>query len=236
MFCEKFKDEKMPTLSVLLSDSFVYFKKHLIAFCILVIPFALITNGFAISISEEDSSMNVILYMLFIITTYPFYKGAILYYIAYSFNGNRIPFSRLYQISAKTWFSFVLMNMMIGFIVLLGFIAFILPGLYLMARFSFTEIYCVLYKDKPIEAIKAGWRETKDNYWILFKGLVVIFGFTTGLVWLLEEGLAILGLQSVVLSFVFSTLEVVLSMINTVFIFRVFTVDSNKLAEIEQVI
>lgn len=225
----------MPALSVLLMDSFNYFKKHFIAFCILVLPFALITNGIALSFNEEDGSGKFLIYMLFILTIYPFYKGAILYYIAYSFDGRRVPFSQLYQIPAKTWFSFVLMNIILGLAVLTGFIALILPGLYLMARFSFTEIYCVLYREKTMDAIKLGWNDTKDNYWILFKGLVIIFGFTTGLMWTLEYGLGLLGLQSPVLSFVFSIAEVVLSMMNTIFIFRVFTVNTKKLEEIQQI-
>ena len=219
----------MPALSVLLMDSFNYFKKHLVAFCILVLPFALITNGIALSFNEDEGSGKFLLYMLFILTIYPFYKGAILYYIAYSFDGRRVPFSQLYQIPAKTWFSFILMNIILGLAVLTGFIALILPGLYLMARFSFTEIYCVLYREKTMDAIKLGWNETKDNYWILFKGLVIIFGFTTGLMWLIEYSFALIGLKSTVLSFFFSVCEVVLSMMNTIFIFRVFTVNTKKL-------
>lgn len=225
----------MPALSVLLMDSFNYFKKHLVAFCILVLPFALITNGIALSFNEEEGSGKFLLYMLFILTIYPFYKGAILYYIAYSFDGRRVPFSQLYQIPAKTWFSFILMNIILGLAVLTGFIALILPGLYLMARFSFTEIYCVLYREKTMDAIKLGWNETKDNYWILFKGLVIIFGFTTGLMWLIEYSFALIGLKSTVLSFFFSVCEVVLSMMNTIFIFRVFTVNTKKLEEIQQI-
>ncbi|WP_375320427.1 hypothetical protein [Aliivibrio logei] len=225
----------MPALSVLLMDSFNYFKKHFIAFCILVLPFALITNGIALSFTEDDGSGKFLIYMLFILTIYPFYKGAILYYIAYSFDGRRVPFSQLYQIPASTWFSFVLMNIILGAAVLTGFIALVLPGLYLMARFSFTEIYCVLYKEKTLDAIKLGWHETKDNYWILFKGLVIIFGFTTGLMWLIEYTLGLIGLKSAALSFFFSVCEVVLSMMNTIFMFRVFTVNTKRLEEIQQI-
>ncbi|WP_023604367.1 hypothetical protein [Aliivibrio logei] len=225
----------MLALSVLLMDSFNYFKTHFVAFCILVLPFALLTNGIALSFNEDDGSGKFLLYMLFILTIYPFYKGAILAYIAYSFDGRRVPFSQLYQIPAKTWFSFVLMNMILGAAVLMGFIALILPGLYLMARFSFTEIYCVLYKETAIDSIKLGWHETKDNYWILFKGLVIIFGFTTGLMWAVEYGFALIGLKSTALSFVFSVCEVVLSMMNTIFIFRVFTVNTKKLDEIQAI-
>lgn len=225
----------MPALSVLLMDSFNYFKKHFIAFCILVLPFALLTNGIALSFNEEDGSGKFLIYMLFILTIYPFYKGAILYYIAYSFDGRRVPFSQLYQIPATTWFSFVLMNIILGAAVLTGFIALVLPGLYLMARFSFTEIYCVLYKEKTLDAIKLGWHETKDNYWILFKGLVIIFGFTTGLMWIIEHGFSLIGLKSTALSFFFSVCEVVLSMMNTIFMFRVFTVKSQRLEEIQQI-
>ncbi|CED57053.1 membrane protein [Aliivibrio wodanis] len=225
----------MPALSVLLMDSFNYFKTHFIAFCILVLPFALITNGIALSFNEEDGSGKFFIYMLFILTIYPFYKGAILYYIAYSFDGRRVPFSQLYQIPAKTWFSFVLMNIILGLAVLTGFIALILPGLYLMARFSFTEIYCVLYKENSTDAIKLGWNDTKDNYWLLFKGLVIIFGLTTGLVWVSEYALGLLGLSSPVLSFIFSILEVILSMMNTIFIFRVFTINTTRLEEIQQI-
>ena len=225
----------MPALSVLLMDSFNYFKKHFVAFCILVLPFALLTNGIALSFNEEDGSGKFLIYMLFILTIYPFYKGAILYYIAYSFDGRRVPFSQLYQIPASTWFSFVLMNIILGVAVLTGFIALVLPGLYLMARFSFTEIYCVLYKEKTLDAIKLGWHETKDNYWILFKGLVIIFGFTTGLMWVIEYAFALIGLKSMALSFFFSVCEVVLSMMNTIFMFRVFTVKSQRLEEIQKI-
>lgn len=225
----------MPVLSVLLMDSVNYFRKHVMSFCVLVLPFAFISYLLTYNMNKGQEANDVLLYLLCMLTIYPFYKCAILFYIAYSFDDKRVPFTQLYKISSKTWLAFTLMNIYVGVCLLFGFILLILPGLYLMARFSFTEIYCVLYQKDAKESMKKSWEDSQNNYWTLFQGLVAIFLVTRVGVWLINYVFSVVGLESEIVSAGVFMLDVLFSIISTIFVFRVFTVDTTKLKEIQSI-
>ena len=64
-----------------------------------------------------------------------------------------------------------------GIIILLGFLALIIPGIYISIRLQFVT-YLIIDKGLgPIEAIKESWRMTKNQVWNLF-----LFGIILGLI------------------------------------------------------
>lgn len=93
---------------------------------------------------------------------------------------------------------FLIANIIVAFGMLLGFILFIIPGLYLLGRFSLVPMVIADQEERnPVEAIKKNWELTKGNGWsiLLFLVMIILVGGITVLVAGLVVGL-IVGLAS----------------------------------------
>jgi hypothetical protein len=93
---------------------------------------------------------------------------------------------------------FLIANIIVAFGMLLGFFLFIIPGLYLLGRFSLVPMVIADQEERnPIEAIKKNWELTKGNGWsiLLFLVMIILVGGITVLVAGLVVGL-IVGLAS----------------------------------------
>lgn len=75
--------------------------------------------------------------------------------------------------------SYLAASLVVGLVTFFGFLAFIIPGLYLTARFSLTGPYMTATETKnPIDAISASWNITASSGWwiLLFIFIVAIVG------------------------------------------------------------
>ena len=63
---------------------------------------------------------------------------------------------------------------MIIITVVSGFILLIVPGIILIIRYAFSEFDLLLNKNKPLNALKNSWSETKEYMWVIFGGYVII--------------------------------------------------------------
>ncbi len=82
----------------------------------------------------------------------------------------------------KIFLIYLLANLAIGLIALPGFILFIIPGLYLTARFIVVPVVIVDQRERnPIEALKRGWSLTKGNGFsiLLFVAIIAVVGTIT---------------------------------------------------------
>jgi len=101
--------------------------------------------------------------------------------------------------------NYVLASIVEGFIVFVGFLLLIIPGIFFALRLQYT---CYLVIDKnlgPIEAIKTSWKITRGNAWNLF-----FFGILLGLINILGALCLLVGLF----------ITVPLSMLATAFVYR----------------
>lgn len=82
----------------------------------------------------------------------------------------------------KMFVIYLIANLAIAFIALPGFILFIIPGLYLTARFILVPVVIVDQRERnPIEAIKKSWALTRSNGFsiLLFVLIIAIVGTIT---------------------------------------------------------
>jgi O-antigen ligase len=103
---------------------------------------------------------------------YIVYGGYLLMLINH-FKGNRIVFDDLFSIDNR-WISFAFLAVIKGGLILLGFLCFIIPGIYLAVRWMFAEYYVLDKGMRPLEALKASSELTKGYRWKLF--LFVVAG------------------------------------------------------------
>ena len=100
--------------------------------------------------------------------------------------GKKVEFSDLFSTLPYVLRYFVL-SILMTLIILLGFIVFILPGIYLAVRLSYVPYYLLDKNTTVMETLRGSWAITKGRFWKIF-----VFGILNGLVMLL--GLLALGI------------------------------------------
>ncbi|VWX52028.1 conserved membrane hypothetical protein [Novosphingobium sp. 9U] len=63
-----------------------------------------------------------------------------------------------------------------GIAIIVGFLFLVVPGLFLMARWSVASAFVITQGSKSIEALRASWQATRDCAWTIVLILVVTFG------------------------------------------------------------
>ena len=85
----------------------------------------------------------------------------------------------------------LLVGLIVGFVLILGFVAFLLPGIYLLGKLIFAQYFLILRGKGILESIELSWEIASEKAWNL--GLV-IFGMV--LMW----GLFISSISSLLIS------------------------------------
>ena len=75
----------------------------------------------------------------------------------------------------QNYWNVVLANLLVGIIVLIGFVLLIIPGIIFACKLAFTPYLVVEWKMDVITAIKESWRMTNGHAWKVFSiGLLAI--------------------------------------------------------------
>ncbi|MFA6608811.1 MAG: hypothetical protein WCT07_02785 [Candidatus Paceibacterota bacterium] len=77
--------------------------------------------------------------------------------------------------SYKITLNYIIASVLYGLIVSLGFIAFVLPGIYLAVRLSFYKFFVVEHENmSAIDSLKESMKITANNFWKLLGFMVVL--------------------------------------------------------------
>ncbi len=75
----------------------------------------------------------------------------------------------------KAFLIYLLANLLTGFLTLIGFLLFVLPGAYIAARFILVPIVIVDQGERnPIEALRKGWSLTRNNGFSILLFILII--------------------------------------------------------------
>jgi hypothetical protein len=83
------------------------------------------------------------------------------------FHGAKIEFDDIFVIQDR-WVYYAGLTLIKAFFIILGFLCFIIPGIYLSIRWMFAEILVIDQNMKPLEALKASSKLTEGVRWKLF--------------------------------------------------------------------
>ena len=90
--------------------------------------------------------------------------------------GNQVNFNDLTNISLNQYINYLIGATITGILAIIGFILFIVPGIYIAIRLMFLPYLIVDKNLKFNEALKESWRITEDSVWNLFSfGMAAIF-------------------------------------------------------------
>lgn len=116
--------------------------------------------------------------------------------------GESISFDDLFTIDQR-WISFAFLSLIKGFFILLGFICFIVPGIYLAIRWSFAELLVIDKNMRPLEALRASSVLTEGQ-----RGKLFLFSFVAALLIVFGLLFFIIGAVVAVLVTFFAKIEI----------------------------
>lgn len=166
-------------LKTSLMDSWAFFKIHVLAISIIILPIvvpievieALYQYFLA---SEEFVFFEQIISIAIGFVAYPIYAVGVVFYIASVISGKTIDTKTSWRFGVKFWLPYTILSIFIGIAVMFGFTLLIIPGVIFTVRYAFADFDLLLSQRKPLDAMKNSWAETKDYMWAILGGYVVI--------------------------------------------------------------
>jgi hypothetical protein len=105
-------------------------------------------------------------------------------FIVFSMFMGELAFLRIYDSKTDTYNiikkailrfpSFFATSILSGVIVVLGLIAFIVPGIYFAFKFALAPVSAVVEGKSPLDALKRSWDVSDENWWYLFAFFAII--------------------------------------------------------------
>lgn len=211
-----------------LIDSWYFFKNHILAISFIVlpivVPIVLLSTLYEYGArNEEQTLLAQSVSMVLRAIAHPIYAVGTIFYISSTISGEKTDILRLWKLGIRYWLPYTILSILIGVVVLFGLFLFVLPGILFAARYAFAEFDLLFNRNDPLDAMSNSWDTTKDFMWVIFGGYVVITAALYSALYLIEmlndESSVLYYLLTATESIVFS----VLSVIYTVFAYRIYT-------------
>lgn len=213
--------------STLLSDSYIFFRKHLSAIAAIILPIVIPFEIFAavyqhLIITGEVTLTDQLILMFVGLMIYPVYAGGLVFYIASVLRREAIDNNTAWRMAWANWGRYLMVTVLVGSAVMFGLSLLIVPGIFLAARFAFSEFELLLGGQGPVDAIGKSWNLTREHMWFLAGGFVLITLALYAPYVLLEY---LLSPESPLYWVISSVLSVVVSLFGalyTIFAFRIY--------------
>jgi hypothetical protein len=159
---------------IIISDALQFFLNHLFQIAALCLPWlltaALVEYGIMIiGQNAEKSTPLLLVAFAFDLLVYPVYMGALIRLMARRAQREQPTNKQLTEAAIKSWQPLFLVHIIISGLKAMGFMLFIVPGVYISVRLAFAEFYLVLEGLKPMEAIQKSFLVTQP-----YSGLILL--------------------------------------------------------------
>lgn len=224
----------MKTFAQLVIETWHFFLNHWAGIFKIIGPFIVPLNVayVAMEFSGFDgasASEMLWLTMGFGIAIYPIYQAAFIVYMAASVANNPIDSQQFYRIALQVWPRLMLVYILTAVAIGMGLALFIVPGFIIMARVALADFYCIFEQAQPLDAIRKSWEKTRAWQWEILKGLLLIIALTSIPIWVLEAAFAAVNIWNPLFALLLGVLASVLGTLTTIFAFRVYTLENEKL-------
>jgi len=206
-----------------LKQSYYFFRSNLTNLASIQLPFIVGLMLIQQSLIGEVDEVTNLQDGLFLLTAIdllfvPIYLGATIFYMQSIVDSAQISPLQAWALGLKNWgrlfFTFVLS----AFAISMGLMLLVLPGLYIAVRLGLANQVCLLEKRSPLESIKMSWGGTADLFWVLAKGLAIIYG----LLFFGELALAPMVENAAIIGFILSVALDFCNVFGVIFSFRVY--------------
>lgn len=212
---------------IVLRDSFYFFRINLWAIMRLCLPLVVVealARELVARVSGPDTTVmyDVAVGLLF----YPLYTAALILFLDARTDGYEPQGRHLLGKALHLWPRFALMAAISTLLIMFGMWLFVLPGLYLMIKLSFSEYLLVLRNISPLQAMRESFDMTKGKFWpILFILMTIMIPL-----WLLDglSAMAWTDTQPTPLRLLIDSINSFLQLLPSVVLFRLFMLMGNK--------
>jgi membrane-anchored glycerophosphoryl diester phosphodiesterase (GDPDase) len=119
------------------------------------------------------SSAGVV-FFIYSFVAVPLFSGAMIFYTYRSLTRNQVTVGQAFNQASRRLLHLILVYIMFVGVVFAGFIALIIPGLYLSYRLIFSLYATVIDNSSAVDSLSSSWKLTKGRWWLLFRAIFLI--------------------------------------------------------------
>ncbi|MEH6445897.1 MAG: YciC family protein [Oceanospirillaceae bacterium] len=162
-------------------QSLFFFRNNFKTLAIINLPFIILSYfifaQFDLSIENqtpEQLANTMLVISGFNLLFMPIYWGASIVFMQSSMQEKIYSPSQCIVASIKLWPQLLVVFFFYTLFISLGFMAFIVPGIYFGIRLSLADYICVTEKRSTMQCFKQSWERTAQYFWPLFQGIGII--------------------------------------------------------------
>ncbi len=188
-------------------------------FPILLIGLLSTTADYLFSLGENYFVIAALILVFQVIFLTPLYTGMAILIGRDLRNGSLNKLIGYMIVAAQLALKIFILQVIIGIMTIIGLVLFIIPGLYIQFRFTYSVYYLVLEGNSILGSLDNLWNESREVHWSLFNAGILLTLMTISFVLIVY---ALLGLSSqdemsLVSSFIGNCITVYLQMILVAF-------------------
>jgi len=162
-------------------QSFFFFRQNIKLLAAINIPFLIIFNILfsQVNMASSTADPSAVTESLLMASTLnllfmPIYWGATIFFMQSTIQSPIFTAGQAIAASIKTWLKLFLVFFLTSVCVLFGFMAFIIPGIYVAIRLSLSHYICIAENKGTMDSLKQSWERTGDYVWLILKGTAII--------------------------------------------------------------
>jgi hypothetical protein len=123
-------------------------------------------------------SAGVVLFIYSFVAV-PLFSGAMIFYTYRSLTRNQVTVGQAFNQASRRLLHLILAYILFVGVVFAGFLALIIPGLYVSCRLTFSLYATVIDNSSAVDSVSSSWKLTKGRWWLLFRAssLIVLVVF-----------------------------------------------------------
>ncbi len=199
-------------------NNFLAFSK-IFLFPILFIGLLSTTADYLFSLEENYFVVAALILVFQVIFLTPLYTGMAILIGRDLRNGSLNKLFGYVIVASQLALKIFILQVIVGIMTIIGLILFIIPGLYIQFRFTYSVYYLVLEGNSILGSLDNLWNESREVHWSLFNAGVLLTLITISFILIVY---AVLGLSSqdemsLIFSFIGNCITVYLQMILVAF-------------------
>ena len=115
-----------------------------------------------------------VVFFVYSLVAVPLFSGAMIFYTYRSLTRNQVTVGQAYNQASRRWLHLILAYILFVGVVFAGFLALIIPGLYVSCRLTFSLYATVIDNSSAVDSLSSSWKLTKGRWWLLFRALSLI--------------------------------------------------------------
>ncbi|MCW6049149.1 hypothetical protein K4039_03395 [Lyngbya sp. CCAP 1446/10] len=126
-------------------------------------------NSFG-NLGSAGITFNIIYWFVAI----PLLSGTLIFYTYRSLTRNQVTVGQAFNQANRRLLHIILVNILCTLLVLAGFIALIIPGLYVSYRLIFSCYATVIDNSSALDSLSSSWELTKGRWWLVCRATCLI--------------------------------------------------------------